>query len=760
VALAATAAAALLRYVVEITLEPQPPLFVIFLGAVGVAAWFGGFGPGLLSTALGCLLGLYFIEPVFRLAIESPHDLIDTAIFAVIGVAISGLCELLHIARTNAETWSRELLQVSAAERAWKDRYEAAVRASGHVLYDLDCVAGRVTFAGPCERVFGYTSGELGGDLTRWSDLLHPADRPAYHRITPARQAAEGLLETEYRVRHRRGHDLTIHDVGQPIRGTNGEVTRVVGFLKDVTEQRRAELAMRASEERLRLAVAATGIGVTDATFSAASSGLDAVRLDWTPEAKAIAGLPVDAEVTLDTVLALLHPDDLPAARKVLAASLARDSAGVYQLECRILRPGEAPRWVSCHGRTLFEAAAGGPTRSIGIIQDITDRKRAEEALCAADQRKDDFIATLAHELRNPLAPIRHAVALLHSLPDAEPRRSAYVAVIDRQVANMARLLDDLLDMSRITSGKLELRRARVDVAEIVERAVETARPVIEAKHHTLEIIAPPAVAHVDADLARLTQVLANLLVNAAKYTERGGSIRVGVGVARQGHEVEISVQDSGIGLAAEHVSRIFEMFSQVSSALERSQGGLGIGLALSRGLVEIHGGTIEARSAGPGRGCEFIVRLPLAEAPRPESPRGAPGGRPGPLGCRILVADDNADNAETLAMLLGLHGGDVRVAHDGAEAVAVAVDFRPQVAILDIGMPMLNGYAVCQRIRAEPWGREVTLIAQTGWAQEEDRRRSREAGFDLHITKPVAPDDLLGLIAGLQRGRAGATPA
>jgi PAS domain S-box-containing protein len=620
VALAATAAAAAVRYGLAITLEPKPPLFVLFLGAVGVAAWFGGIWPGLLSTALGCVLGLFFIEPQFRLAIESTHDLLDTGIFAVIGVAISWLCGRLHAARTEAEIWSRELLQVSAAERAWKDRYEAAVNASGHVLYDLDCVAGSVTFSGACEQILGYSCTELDGDLTRWRALLHPADRSTYDHILPARQTAGGLLEIEYRVRHRGGYDLTIHDVGQPIRGASGEVTHVVGFLKD-----------------------------------------------------------------------------------------------------------------------------------------ISDRKRAEEALRAADRRKDDFIATLAHELRNPLAPIRHAVALLHALPDMDPQSMRHVAVIARQVASMARLLDDLLDMSRITSGKLELRRARVDLAEIVDVAVETARPTIEAKRHTLELVAPRATTHVDADFSRLAQVVANLLVNAAKYTERGGQIRVCV--ARQGNDVTISVRDSGIGIASEHLARIFEMFSQVSSALDRSEGGLGVGLALSRGLVEMHGGTIEAHSAGPSRGCEFIVRLPLAETPPPEPRRDEPQVRPSPLDCRILVADDNVDNADTLAMLLALHGGDVRVAHDGAEAVAVAHEFRPQIAILDIGMPGMNGYAVCQRIRAEPWGSEVALIAQTGWAQEEDRRRSREAGFDLHVTKPVDPAELLRLLAGLRHGPAGVIP-
>lgn len=752
VALASTSTAALLRLLLALTLEPKPPLLLLFLGAVVFAAWFGGFGPGLLSTALGCVLGLFFIEPLFSPAVESMHDLIDTGIFALLGVTLSWLCGQLHAARLEAEARSRELLRASAAERAWKDRYEVAVRASGHVLYDIDFAAGQVTFGGACEVILGYTCDELGGDLARWRGLLHPSDLPVYDRVMPARRASEGLLEIEYRVRHRGGEDRTIHDVGQPLRGPDGQVGHVVGFLKDVTEQRRAEQAMRASEERLRLAVAVTGIGVTDAVFLADGS----VRVEWTPEARAFVGLGEDEEVTLAGVFARLHPDDRVPVGHALAAALAPEGSGVYRFECRFVRPGDAPRWVACHGLTLFEGEPRAPVRSVGILRDITERRRIEEALRVADQHKDAFIATLAHELRNPLAPIRHAVALLQGLPERSALQVRNLAMIGRQIGHMARLLDDLLDMSRVSRGVLELQRARVAVAEVVERAVEIVRPMIDARGHDLEIEVPAAPLHIDADLPRLTQVVVNLLVNATKYTEPGGRVRVRVTVEEA--EVVIAVVDSGIGLEGEQLTRSFEMFAQGASIFERSQGGLGIGLALARGLVEMHGGTLTAHSAGRGLGSEFVIRLPRVEAPAPAPQPAAPTGVSW-LACRILVADDNVDNAETLAMLLGMHGGDVRVAHDGAEAVALAREFRPEVVILDIGMPRMDGHEACRRIRELPGGERIVMVAQTGWAQPDDRRRSREAGFDLHVTKPVDPDELMRAVAELQRERAGVAP-
>jgi PAS domain S-box-containing protein len=379
---------------------------------------------------------------------------------------------------------------------------------------------------------------------------------------------------------------------------------------------------------------------------------------------------------------------------------------------------------------------------------DVTERKQAEDALRAADRRKDEFLATLAHELRNPLAPIRHA-SRISQMPRATEAQLKWAdEVIERQVEHMARLLDDLLDVSRITRGKVELRLERLPLAEHLVAAVETVRPSIEARGHRLTLEVPDAQVGVDADPVRFAQIFVNLLTNAVKYTDPGGLIRVRARV--EGDRVVVSVRDNGIGIATDLLPRMFEMFSQATAALERSEGGLGIGLALARGLVLLHHGTIEAKSAGLGQGSEFVVTLPLARpAPQPDSAAVTPAAHK-PTGLRVLIADDNHDSAESMAMLLQLSGYDVRAVHSGPDALALATEFRPHVALLDIGMPGMNGYEVARQMRATQTGGRVILIAVTGWGQEQDKRLAKDAGFDHHVAKPVDPDALEALLASL----------
>ncbi len=370
-------------------------------------------------------------------------------------------------------------------------------------------------------------------------------------------------------------------------------------------------------------------------------------------------------------------------------------------------------------------------------------------ALKETDRRKDEFLAILAHELRNPLAPIRNAVQIFRGKGPPVPELQWARDVIDRQVQQMTRLVDDLLDVSRITRGKIQLRKERVPLAAVVTSAVEASRPLIEKWDHELTVTLPPESIDLEADPTRLAQVLLNLLNNAAKYTEQGG--RIWLTVEREGGQVAIRVKDTGIGIPPEMLPRIFEMFTQVDRSLERSQGGLGIGLTLVQRLVEMHGGTIEAHSGGPGEGSEFIVRLPVAIEVKDRGARGTTGEKmAAPAKCRILVVDDNQDAADSLAMLLRMLGNEVHTAHDGLEAVGAAAVFRPDVVLLDIGLPKLNGYEAARRIR-EQQGKDVVLVALTGWGQEEDRRRSREAGFDHHMTKPVEFDVLQKLLAGLK---------
>jgi PAS domain S-box-containing protein len=379
------------------------------------------------------------------------------------------------------------------------------------------------------------------------------------------------------------------------------------------------------------------------------------------------------------------------------------------------------------------------------FTRDVTDRKRAEKALREADRRKDEFLAMLAHELRNPLAPIRNSLHILNLTTRNDPTAVRVGEMMERQVNHMVRLVDDLMEVSRITRGKIELRREPVEVAAVVRSAVETSRPLIEAARHKLEVEIPPEPLTLDGDPVRLTQVIANLLNNAAKYTDEGG--RIWLNVTKSGGIVKISVKDSGTGIPAEMLPQVFELFTQVDRS-NRTQGGLGIGLTLVKSLVEMHGGRVEAKSAGVGQGSEFIVRLPLVEATRvvdAPMPQGAVHGLLSPR--RILVADDNHDAADSLAMLLRLLGAEVKIVYSGSEALAALHEYRPTVVLLDIGMPGMDGHEVARRIRKLPEFKDVLLIAMTGWGQDEDRRRSSNAGFDYHLIKPADVGTLESLL-------------
>jgi two-component system CheB/CheR fusion protein len=380
------------------------------------------------------------------------------------------------------------------------------------------------------------------------------------------------------------------------------------------------------------------------------------------------------------------------------------------------------------------------------------DLRRTEAELREADVRKDVFLATLSHELRNPLAPIRTAARLLE-LPNLSPQdldRSR--AIIGRQVRHMASLLEDLLDVSRITRGALTLKKQSVNVQQRIAEAIETVQPSLEGKKQRLRLELPADAIEIDADPVRLVQIIANLLANASKYTPEGGDIALQVQRVRD--QVTLAVRDTGIGLAPEHLSKVFEMFTRISTVTDRVEGGLGIGLALVKGLVELHDGQVMAQSDGIGRGSEFRVLLPCPPRAAPDAATNAPpapaAGTANGGSLRVLVADDNRDAAETLGMLLSVAGYQVEMCHSGSEAVSKITQWRPNVAILDIGMPGMDGFEVARRVRAQPWGREIGLIALTGWGQDEDQRASRAAGFDHHLTKPVDLPELEHVIVSL----------
>ncbi|MDQ2695971.1 MAG: response regulator [Pseudomonadota bacterium] len=366
---------------------------------------------------------------------------------------------------------------------------------------------------------------------------------------------------------------------------------------------------------------------------------------------------------------------------------------------------------------------------------------QAEEGI----RYRDEFLAMLGHELRNPLTPIRNVVNLLRlEDPPAAPTLHWGLDVIDRQTRQLAHLVDDLLDVARVTQGRIVLRPVAVALAEVMTAAAETARPLIEERRHALTLTLPPLPVLVRADPARLTQVLVNLLHNAAKYTEPGG--RIWLSGSRQGGEAVVSVRDTGIGIPAGFLPQVFELFTQASHSLARSQGGLGLGLTLVRRLVQMHGGSVQAFSGGEGRGSEFVVRLPALEAADADAAPGVPAQGGGPASRRVLVVDDNPDVVRSLGALLGIMGHAVRLAGDGAAALEEARAFRPQVVLLDIGMPGMDGYAVARQLRREH-GQTLQLIALTGYGQEQDLRRAREAGFDRHIVKPLEADQLRALL-------------
>lgn len=395
-----------------------------------------------------------------------------------------------------------------------------------------------------------------------------------------------------------------------------------------------------------------------------------------------------------------------------------------------------------------------GPVRVVVAHDDITEQKRAEITLREADRRKNEFLATLAHELRNPLAPIRNGLQLMGLAGGDHAAMEQTRIMMERQLVQMVRLIDDLMDVTRISSGKLELRFETFPLETAITSAIETSRPLIEEMGHELTVQGVDQPIVVRADSTRLSQVLMNLLNNAAKYTNRSGHIRLTI--ERQGRAVLIVVKDDGIGLAPDQIPKIFELFCQLNNSLEKTQGGLGIGLNLVKQIVQLHNGQIEVRSEGLGKGSEFSVRLPIV-VDTPSAPAESDGEHHSSTKSRlrILVVDDNRDGAESLSMMLRFLGNETRTAYDGEEGVAAADDFRPHVIFLDIGLPKLNGYDVCRQIRNQPWCKNVLIVAVTGWGQAEDRRRSQEAGFDHHMVKPVNSTALMKLLADHQASRA-----
>jgi signal transduction histidine kinase len=531
--------------------------------------------------------------------------------------------------------------------------------------------------------------------------------------------------------------------VYQPITGRDGTVSGILVQGVDATARSTGERALATSRARLDYATRLSGVGFwyCDLPFD---------ELQWDARVKEHFFFAPTDRITIDDFYARIHEEDREPTRAAIDASIR--SGSQYDIVYRTVHPANGQvKWIRALGGTDY-APDGTPRHFDGVTVDVSAQKLDQQRLAQLnhqlreqDRRKDEFIATLSHELRNPLAPIRAAAKVIASPAAAPAQLRQAQMIVERQVNHMALLLEDLLDIARITQGKLQLKKEIIELVPVVDAAVEAVRPTLEAKNQQLEVNLPSEAVRLDADHLRLSQVISNLLMNATKYSEPASRITLSCTV--QGDALALSVKDNGVGIAPESLARIFEMFSQVDSMAARSEGGLGIGLALVKGIVELHSGRVEARSAGLGRGSEFIVHLPLAaQAPASATPITDEVQLPS-AGRRILVADDNRDAADSLAMLLEMAGHEVRVAHHGRAALAVAQAFRPDTALLDIGMPEMSGYEVAQALRSEPWAVGLRLIALTGWGQDSDRRRALEAGFDHHLIKPVDPDQLAGMM-------------
>ncbi|CAN5760640.1 hypothetical protein BH20PSE1_BH20PSE1_04300 [soil metagenome] len=519
------------------------------------------------------------------------------------------------------------------------------------------------------------------------------------------------------------------------------EITGAITSFLDITERKQAEEALRKAGERFRFMAES----MPQKIFTAKPNGdVDYFNQQWTK----FTGLTFE-QIRDWGWLQFIHPDDVEENIRRWKHSI--NTGKSFHLEHRFRRKDGKYRWHLSRAHAMRDAD-GQVLMWIGSNTDIEGQKQTERALKEADRRKDEFLGMLAHELRSPLSAISNVAEILGQQRTSDRETPRLQAMLTRQTRTLTRMVDDLLDISRITSGKIHLEKELIALSPVITRAVESTRSLMESRRHELIVSEPDSPLRIEADATRLEQILVNLLSNAAKYTEPGGRIHL---IAKQENGgVCLMVQDNGIGISAEMLARVFEMFSQVDQSLTRTQGGLGIGLALVRSLVEMHGGTVQATSAGVGQGSEFIVRLPLGTIPQQDRGAQETGVAPvqsaiGPAR-RILVVEDNLDAAESLATLIELMGHDVRSVHDGASALETAAAFRPDVVLLDIGLPDINGYEVAPRLRQQPGLGRIALAALTGWGQEEDRLRARTAGFDHHFVKPIDVDGLRAWLASL----------
>ena len=724
---------------------------LIFLSTVLIASISGGLKSGLSATFLGVLSALLVFSPSYlERAAASSSELLRLIPFLLLGVTISVVFELLLQAwkrvedrqlRLEMEVTERQRAQLAEQTRA--DELMTTLASIGDGVIRTDC-EGRVTYLNPvAESLTGWTSDAAAGQLlAEIFQIVNETTRQAAENpaLTALRERRTVGLSNHTLLISREGQERAIDDSAAPILDSSGEIVGCVLVFRDISERRRGQKAVRESEQRYRAIGESIDYGVwmCDAVGRSTYVSDSFLRL---------VGLTLEESASLGWG-SVLHPDDADAAMEAWRKCVQTGD-----------RWDREHRFKGVDGKWHYVLARGVPIKNdqgeviswVGINLDINRLKEVEDELRDNDRRKDEFLATLAHELRNPLAPLSNALQIMRvpglRKEDAERTRE----MMERQIHQLVRLVDDLMDVSRVMRGKIELRRDRVELAEVVTRAVETSRPLIDAHRHQLKLSLPAESLPLHVDAVRLAQVISNLLLNAAKYTEANGILHLRAW--REGTSAVLSVTDNGIGIAPDVLAHIFDLFVQADYSSTKSHGGLGIGLTLVRNLVEMHGGSVSAFSEGLGKGSEFQIRIPLvvedhlqaAEASSPPAMQAVSSTT-----LRLMIVDDNEDAAGSLAMLCELWGHEVRVASSGAEALQMIANVRPHLILLDIGMPTMDGYEVARRLRKMPGVEKTVLAALTGWNQTEDRRKTTEAGFDHHLVKPPEAEMLQQLIADI----------
>lgn len=731
VAIVAVAMATLVRWQLSNVLGPHTP-FLTFFPAVIIAVWFGGWRGGLAATALSVVSAWYFFVPNLRsFEISSISDWAGLLLFFLTALAITGFGgEMYSAQRVARETAAR------AQEQA--ETLRVTLTSIGDAVLATD-MAGVIRQANPVALALlcGQPGDVLGKKLEDVFRIVNESTRQPVEN--PVRRViAEGRimgLANHTILIALDGSECPIDDSAAPIHDQQGRIIGAVMVFRDISERKQAEDRLSRSEALFRT----LGEAVPDFLWMCDAQ---ARPLYLNPAGQTYLGQPYNPDRAGDFVR-FLHPDDVPALNLAWVQGAKHRQA--FLAECRIRCHDGTYLWFQCRAVPLLNDT-GRIERWVGTMTDIHQRKVAEDSLRDADRRKDEFLATLAHELRNPLGPLSSGVQLLklrlsggtleHNGHDSD--LAQLLGILERQLQQMVRLIDDLLEVSRITRGKIELRKEVVDLRSLVEAAIVAAKPDCEARQQQLEASIPPMPVWIDADPVRISQVMTNLLNNAQKFTEPGGRIHVAVSAERD--HATVAVSDSGVGIPPEMLSHVFEMFHQVDQSRTRQYGGLGIGLTLVKRFVELHGGSVEAHSAGVGQGSTFKFHLPHHAGSVTSPPSASPESLPPALRTRsVLVVDDTRASAYVLGKLLEALGQRVATYHDADTALQMARTLRPEIIFSDIAMPVVDGYEFARRIRRESTLQHVMLVALTGYGQECDRAASRDAGFDHHLVKPVS---------------------